>query len=237
MMPFLITGCMYEEEQHSSLLDIMRQEDNQTRHFRPVHIHHPEWSINQLSKTITLRTGTEQIKVSTRHHSNHPEVIFHETFIETIKSILPVWNHNNNTYMVVRKDGYIIAYVQPVNDKIEVFAALSSNLEPSPQNKLIFQCESSKDLAMITTPLKTIYYSIHDDEISNKTLTIKPLSSRRRFSIANKNTPADDATCKGQELESPFNMLGTMIFHSNEVPLPGRTALAWYLTVTNTTCR
>ena len=227
---------MYEEKQSSSL-DIMHQEDNQTRHFRPVHVHHPEWSINQLSKTITLRTGTEQIKVSTRHYSNHPEVIFQDTFIETIKSILPVRNNSNNTYMVVRKDGYIIAYVQPVNDKIEVFAALSSNLNPSSQNKLLFQCESSKDLATITTPLKTIYYSVHDAEVSNKNLTIKPLPSRRRFSILNKNTPADDDTCQGEELESPFNMLGTMIFHTNEVPLPGRTALAWYLTVTNTTCQ
>lgn len=228
-----LTGCM-REDNHSSAMKIMSREDNQTHHYRPIHPDHPNWSIHQLSKTITLRTDTEQIKVSTRRISTQPKVFFYDTFIETIKSILPIWDP---TYMIVRDNGNIIAYVRASDQKVEVMAASSSTQNHLEENKLIFQCDTNHSLATVTTSLKTINYSIQKEEVYNQTLSIMPLASHRRFTILNKNAMTDHSSSQGKEVESPFNMLGTAIFHTSELPLPERTATAWYLTVMNMTCQ
>lgn len=47
----------------------LRQDENQTRHYRPVHPHHENWVIRKLGNTFTLKGGDERIKVSMRADS------------------------------------------------------------------------------------------------------------------------------------------------------------------------
>ena len=47
----------------------LRQDENQTRHYRPVHPQHENWVIDRLGSTFTLKGGDERIKVSMRDDS------------------------------------------------------------------------------------------------------------------------------------------------------------------------
>ena len=228
----LLSGCIVEEDR-TSALDPIRQEDNQTRHYRPVNIDNPAWSMDELGKTITLKTGKNQVKISARYTSGQPNVIMREDIYDTMTHILPDWNQ---LYTVIRTDGNITGYVQSGTDTVEVYTTLSSDLSPNQNNHIIFQCDIPKQIASVITPFKTIHYSIQTDEVSSHMLKVKKQHGRRLYSVINTANTADNITYQGKTLESPFNLIGTIIFHTDEIPLPERTGLAWYLTVTHTDC-
>ena len=227
-----LSGCMVEED-HTSALDPIRQEDYQTRHYRPVYKDNSSWSIDELGKNITLKTGDKQIKVSTRYTSGQPVVIMRDNIYDTITHILPVWDP---LYMVIRTDGYIMGYVQSSNRSVEVYTISNSDSATEQSHRIVFQCDTSRQQATIITPLKTIHYSIKPDEVSDHVFTVKKQTARRQYAVMNTLNSSESQTSLGKELESPFNTIGMMVFHTDDIPLPERTALAWYLTVTHTNC-
>lgn len=101
---------------------------------------------------------------------------------------------------------------------------------------LDFRCLSHHE-AQVTYKNVTEIYQITQSGAQNQHFEVARLPNRNRFSIT--AAPSDDAdteTCKGTEIESPFNALGTLVFHADDIPLPTRAALAWYLTYFDQTC-
>lgn len=59
----LCTGCMSYDSAPSVSPS---SEDSQTRHYRPVHPAHPEWSIGELGRSLTIYADDIRVKVSAR---------------------------------------------------------------------------------------------------------------------------------------------------------------------------
>lgn len=198
----LFVGCMPSEPEISAS-QLARTPENQTRHYRPVHRMHPDWSISELGKTLTVRSESN-IKLSARRNPDR---------------------------VIIRENGTIIGRIEHTHTGAHYVSA-----QIGPQQPIEFHCLSHHE-AEFRARDRIDNYQLTATGASNDSFELTKLSARHRYSIVPRS--AHDAhvyACDGTELESPFSSFGTLIFHADDLPLPPRAALAWYLTYFEQNC-
>ena len=210
---FLCSGCIITEEDTHSAIEYSRMEDAQMHHYRPVHKDHADWTLTGTGKTLTLNAGQERIKLSVR---------------------------KNPDRVLIRQSGTLTGQIERTDTGAK-FTALKGETKPfevSCQNAAGGNQEKSVE---IKTNGNTLIYRIDaQGNAVNTDYEVRKLNYNHRYSIAPQKTanpPAESCsntdpsnTCHGTELESPFSAVGTLIFHSDQLPLAQRTAAAWFLT-------
>ncbi len=205
LISFSLTGCFSEEEAMSAI-DYVRQGENQMRHYRPVHRLHKDWSIAESGKTLTVRSDTENIRLSVR----------------------------TNERIVIRKQGNIVANIE----KTQEGAKLTFASDSTTQKPLEVICVQSHIVETRYDGLSKQYRIDENGDASSATMLVKKIQgTKHRYSIAPKDAQAAvNDSCKGEELESPFSSVGTLVFHDDEIPLWARSGLAWFLTKIQSEC-
>lgn len=137
----------------------------------------------------------------------------------------------NPNRVLIRENGNIIGHIESTQNSIHYIPAL----DEQPQN-IEFHCLSHKN-AQLSAHEQLNNYQMTETGAVNNDFELTKQTARRRYSIATRHDPnANTESCNGTELESPFSPFGTLIFHTDTLPLAPRAGLAWYLTYFNISC-
>lgn len=210
---FLCSGCIITEDDTLSAIDYSRMEDAQMHHYRPIHKDHADWGLTGTGKTLTLNAGQERLKFSVRHNPDR---------------------------ILIRQSGTITGQLEKTDSGAR-FTALKGDSFPFELACLENAGDSHEKRVEIRSNGNVLIYRVDaQGNAVNGEYEVRKLNYNHKYSIAPKssdNSPAESCantdpsnTCHGTEVESPFSAVGTLIFHSDQLPLPQRTAAAWFLT-------
>jgi hypothetical protein len=191
----------FVEEPKPSAVDYVRLESNQTHHYRPIHKTHTDWSAQKMGKNLTMRSDGSSIKLSARYAPDQ---------------------------VLIRKSGEIVGTVESADNMIQI--RLSSQAVAQ-QEQITLRCMGN-ETAILTDKGFSQSYKLGDHQAATTSLSARELSDPRRIAVYDTDDlNADPNQCKGIQIDSPFNAMGTLIFHEERVALEFRSALAWYVTI------
>ncbi|MBO4351178.1 MAG: hypothetical protein J6A01_09575 [Proteobacteria bacterium] len=214
---FLCTGCLVTEEETMSAIEYSRLEDAQLHHYRPVHRNNPNWMIAGSGKTMTIHAGNDRVKLSVRRNPDR---------------------------IVIRKNGAVIGQLETTEHGAK-YKSFNNAEKTFDIHCIVSAAPSQGDSAVTKVELKndketSIYRMDGQDVAEDNQYEVRKLNYNNRYSISLvKNSKlyaeschgsGNNKTCQGTELESPFSAVGTLIFHSDSLPLELRSAAAWLLT-------
>ena len=256
----LFTGCFADEEEPSAL-DYASLESNQTHHLRPIHQLHDDWSAQRLGRTLTIRSNEPSIRLSVRRNPNRVIIRQNGSIVGSVESqdgvvrVVSVQKSqaqsDNQTQPVVSQTAAPEASVKVVPDvpflenarnvmiskpHPEISAGTAKNVMMPDDGTIALRCVND-NTAEISWGGGVQRISVLADRVSSERLTVSQPEKTRRVAIYDTlSYIADPNQSQGCDLESPFNLLGTLIFHEDRMPLASRAAIAWFVTVFGFSC-
>lgn len=134
--------------------------------------------------------------------------------------------------VLVREGGIVVGTVARSGNGIQITPASPAGaISPVSLN-----CTGANTAVLVDNGT-LIRYRMEPALASGDRLSVRIFDTPHRTTIyETEQYKADPDSCTGFELDSPFNAMGTLIFHEDGVSLASRAALAWYVTVFGLTC-